>query len=52
MSRHSLKVLCLICAQEASNAAWEAHLADRPMTWLHMPRCWEFWTAAAVERAK
>ena len=28
------EVLALICAQEASNAAWEALLCGRPMTWL------------------
>ena len=28
------EVLALICAQEASYAAWEAFLANRPMTWL------------------
>jgi hypothetical protein len=27
-------VLCYVCQQEASYAAWEAHLADRPMTWI------------------
>lgn len=52
MSRPTLDVLCLICAQAANDAAWEAWLCDAPMNWLHMPRPWEFWTAAAVERAK
>jgi hypothetical protein len=27
-------VLCYVCQQEANDAAWEAHLADRPMSWL------------------
>lgn len=27
-------VLALICAQAAQDAAWEAWLADRPMSWL------------------
>ena len=30
----TLEVLCLICAQEANFAAFEAFLADRPMSWL------------------
>ena len=30
----TLEVLCLICAQEAGNAAWEAFLCGRPMTWV------------------
>lgn len=34
MSRPTLEVLCLICQQEASFAAWEAFLTDRPMTWI------------------
>jgi hypothetical protein len=28
------QVLCYVCQQEAGNAAWEAMLADRPMTWV------------------
>jgi len=30
----SFTVLCWVCQQEANDAAWEAHLADRPMSWL------------------
>ena len=28
------EVLALICAHEASYAAWEAFLANRPLTWI------------------
>ena len=28
------QVLCYVCQQEANDAAWRAHLADVPMTWL------------------
>ena len=34
MSRPTFAVLCLIAQQEASYAAWEAFLADVPMTWI------------------
>jgi hypothetical protein len=27
-------VLALVCQQAAQDAAWQAWLADRPMTWL------------------
>ena len=48
----TLDVLCLIAGQEAADAAWEAWLCNRPMTWLSMPQCWEFWAARAVDAAK
>lgn len=30
----TIEILCLIADQEASNAAWEAWLCNRPMSWL------------------
>lgn len=48
----TLEVLCLIAGQEASDAAWEAWLCNRPMTWLATPQCWEFAATALTERAR
>ena len=48
----TFEVLCLIAGQEAGDAAWEAWLCNRPMTWLSTPACWQFWSASAIEHAK
>jgi len=34
VSAPTLEVLALIAGQAASDAAWEAWLCNRPMTWL------------------
>ena len=28
------EVLCWVCQQDANYYAWEAHLSNRPMSWL------------------